>query len=35
VHWDAIAIAGAVSVLTLVVGWIVFARSERSVLKEL
>jgi len=35
VHWDAIAIAGGVSVLTLVVGWIVFARSERSVLKEL
>ncbi|MFB7889130.1 ABC transporter permease [Cellulosimicrobium cellulans] len=35
VHWDAIAIAGGVSVFTLVLGWIVFARTERSMLKEL
>ncbi|WP_322785431.1 ABC transporter permease [Cellulosimicrobium cellulans] len=35
VHWDAIAIAGGLSVLTLVFGWIVFARTERSMLKEL
>ncbi len=35
VHWDAIAIAGGLSVFTLVFGWFVFARSERAMLKEL
>ncbi|QGH70381.1 ABC transporter permease [Pseudactinotalea sp. HY158] len=34
-HLDVIAIAGAISVLTLVVGWITFGRMERAVLKEI
>lgn len=35
VHWGAVAAAAVIAVLTLVVGWTVFARMERQVLKEI
>lgn len=34
-HWQAVAISAGVSVITLVLGWWVFAKLERSVLKEI
>lgn len=34
-RWEAVGIGGAVSVLILILGWWVFARLERSVLKEI
>lgn len=34
-HWDAIAVSGAICVFTFMVGWVVFTRLERAVLKEL
>jgi ABC-2 type transport system permease protein len=35
VHWGSVLAAALIAVLTLVVGWIVFARMERQVLKEI
>lgn len=34
-HWDAIGVSAGVSVLILMLGWFVFARFERAVLKEM
>lgn len=34
-HWQSVTIAGVLSVLTLIIGWWVFAKFERPVLKEI